>query len=495
VYGRGVEAAGNGEERAMAETKRLPATHPPAGDALERLFKLGKHGTTVRTEVVAGLTTFIVMSYIVAVNPAILNLGGSGLSIRAAATSTCLVAGVMSIAMGLFANRAIALAPGMGINAIVAVTLVGQMGLTFPQAMGVVVAEGLIITALVLLGLRQVVLDAVPLALKQAISVGIGFFILFIGLTNAGVITFITGVPGSEVGTTTGLLGMSPLDTWPIFVAVVGLGVTLILIARGVQTGILIGIVAATLVAFVVPGDVASFPAEPFEGPDFGLVGDFSFGFFGELGFLTALLVVFSLMLSDFFDTMGTLVGVGSRAGYLDERGEFPDAQPALLVDSVAAIAGGAASSSSATSYIESVAGVEAGGRTGLVTVVTGLLFLLALPFVSLVEAIPSVATAPALIVVGCLMIGVLDAGATDGAARLRGVNFNDPEESVPVVLTMLTMAFTYNITNGIGVGFVTWVLMKVARGKAGAVHPALYVVAGAFLLYFLRFALFDAEF
>ena len=455
----------------------------PAGDSpIERFFRLRAHGTNVQTEVVAGLTTFFVMSYIVAVNPGILS--AAGLPIPAVATSTCLVAGVMSIAMGVFANRAIALAPGLGINAIVAFTLVLQMGLTPAQAMGVIVAEGLVITVLVLLGLRQLVLDAVPLALKQAISVGIGFFILFIGLVNAGLIDFTGPVPA-----------LRPLDGWSIFVTMVGLAVTLVLLVRGFRAGILVGIAVATIVALVVPGDVAVWPDDPFAGPDFGLLGDFSFGFVEELGVLTAILVVFSLMLSDFFDTMGTLVGVGSRAGYLDANGDFPDAQPALLVDSLAAVAGGAASASSATSYIESVAGVEEGGRTGLVAVVVGVLFLLALPFVALVEAIPQVATAPALIVVGCLMVGVLGEQAPGEAGRRRGITFDNPEESIPVVLTMMVMPFTFNITNGIGAGFVSWVLLKVAKGKASQVHPALYVVAAAFLLYFLRWALFDAEF
>ncbi len=456
-----------------------------AGDLLERLFRLREHGSNVRNEVVGGVTTFMVMSYIIAVNPGILSLEGNGLPVRAVATSTCLVAGIFSIAMGLYANRAIAIAPGMGLNAVVAFTLVGSMGLTFPEAMGVVVAEGIIITVLVLLGLRQVVLDVVPTSLKQAISVGIGFFILYIGLTNAGIVGFEAGLPA-----------MLPLDTWPIFVAVVGLAVTFALVARGIHAGILAGIVVATIVAFIVPGDVAVWPDDPLRGPDFDLVGEFSFGFIGELGFLTALLVVLSLMLSDFFDTMGTLVGVGARAGYLDAEGNLPDAQKPLLVDSLAALGGGAASSSSATSYIESIAGVEAGGRTGLVSVVTGALFLLALPFVNLVSAVPVVATAPALIVVGCLMAGVLsEYGSGDQERRHRVVDFGDPEVGIPMVLTMLIMPFTYNITNGIGAGFVSYVLIKVARGHARAVHPFLYVVAGAFLLYFLRWALFDAEF
>ncbi len=459
---------------------------------LERYFKLTEHGTNLRTETLAGLTTFMVMSYIIAVNPAILSLGGVGLDPRAVATVTCLVAGVMSIGMGLYTNRALAIAPGLGLNAIVAFTLVGAMGLTFPQAMGVVVTEGLLITALVILGVRQYVLDVVPLSLKKGIAVGIGFFILFIGLRNAGLITFVPG----ETGTIDGFLELTPLDSWPIFVAMIGVLATVVLIARNVPGAILWGIIFATLVAFLVPGNVAVFPADPLAGPDFQLLGDFSFGYIGELGALTALLVVLSLMLADFFDTMGTLVGVGSQASYLDERGNLPDAKKPLLVDSLAAVAGGAASASSATTYIESAAGVSVGGRTGLVAVVTGALFLLSLPFVGLVTAIPGVATAPALIVVGFLMVGVLSEGSgTRAESSMHGVNFADIEEGFPVVLTMLLMPLTFNITNGIGAGFVSYVVIKLARGKAADVPAAMYIVAGAFLLYFLRWTLFEARF
>ncbi len=463
---------------------------------LDRQFQLRAHGTEVRTEFLAGLTTFMVMAYIIAVNPSILSFNGQ-LDVTAVATVTCLVSGVMSIAMGVFTNRAIAIAPGLGLNAIVAFTLVGTMGLSFPEAMGVIVVEGIVITVLVLLGVRRYVLEVVPIVLKQAIAVGIGFFILFIGLKNAGLVTFISGTD-APVGTTTGLLSLTPLNTWPIFVTIVGLLATILFLARGMRGAILWGILLATVVAFLVPGEVAVFPSEPLAGPDFSLVGDFSLGFFAELGALTAILVVASLMLADFFDTMGTLIGVGSQAGYLNDRGEFPDAQKPLLVDALAAVAGGATSASSATSYIESAAGVSVGGRTGLVSVTTGVLFLLALPFVALVNAIPPSATAPALIVVGFLMVGVLsdrEVGSGEQARKTRGVDFADIEQGLPVVLTMLVMPLTFNITNGIGVGFVSYVLVKVARGKWRDIHPALYVVAAAFLLYFLRWALFDASF
>lgn len=473
--------------------------HAFAGDAggsaggLERLFHLREHGTDVRTEVLAGLTTFVVMSYIIAVNPAV--LGAAGLDARAVATSTCLVAGLLTIAMGIYTNRAFALAPGLGLNAIVAFNLIGTMGLTPAEAMGVVVVEGLLITLLVLLGVRKYVMDVVPFALSRAISVGIGFFILFIGLRNAGIITFIPG----ETGTFDALLSLTPLNTWPIFVAMVGLLVTIVLMARRVPAAILIGIIVATVIAFLVPGNVARLPEHALAGPDFSLIGHVSFGFFGKLGLLTAVLAVVSFMLSDFFDTMGTLIGVGSEAGYLDEKGDLIDAQRPLLIDSLGAVAGGLVSASSATTYVESAAGVAAGGRTGLVSVVTGILFLLALPFVALVTAIPSVATAPALIVVGVLMVGVLSEGdrtAPDGTVTRRGaIDFRNLDEALPVVLTMLLMPLTFSITNGIGAGFVSYVLIKVASGKGREVHPALYIVALAFLVYFLRWAIFNARF
>jgi len=469
-----------GQNRAVAGAAGVPR------GGLEGFFRLREHGTDARTEILAGLTTFFVMSYIIAVNPAV--LAAAGLDVRAVATSTCLVAGLLSIAMGLYTNRAFALAPGLGLNAIVAYNLVGTMGLTPPEAMGVVVAEGVLITVLVLLGVRKYVMDVVPTALSRAIAVGIGFFILFIGLRNSGVITFIPG----QTGTVDGFLTLTPLNTWPIFVAMIGLVITIVLVARGFPAAILAGIVIATIIAFLVPGDVARLPAEPLAGPDFSLVGQFSFGFFAKLGLLTAVLVIISFMLSDFFDTMGTLIGVGSEAGYLDDKGELTDAQRPLLVDSLGAVAGGLVSASSATTYIESAAGVAAGGRTGLVSVVTGVLFLLALPFVSLVGAIPAVATAPALIVVGVLMVGVLSEGA---AGRREAINFRNLDDAVPVVLTMLVMPLTFSITNGIGAGFVSYVLVKLASGKGRDVHPALYVVAALFLIYFLRWALFNARF
>ncbi len=467
-----------------------------SGGFLEKQFKLSKLGTNIQTEFIAGLTTFMVMAYIIFVNPATLNMGGDGLDIKQVATVTCLVAGLMSIAMGVYTNRAIAIAPGLGINAIVAYTLVGAMGLSFPEAMGVVVAQGIIITILVITGIRRYVLEVVPTILKKAIGVGIGLFILFLGLQNAGVIMFHSGVFDGSEASTMGRLDLAPLNSWPIFVAVIGLLAILVLMARGVKAAIFWGMVIATVVAYLVPGDVAVFPSEPFSGPDFSLIGEVSFGFWGELGILTALLVVISLMMTDFFDTMGTLIAVGSQAGYLDEDGDLPDSDKPLLIDSLAAVAGGLFSASSATSYVESTAGVSVGGRSGLTVVFTGILFLLALPFVALVGAVPAVATAPALIVVGLLMMSALaHEEGTDREGNKKGIDWSNMEDSFPVALTMLVMPFTMNITYGIGAGFVSYVLIKLARGKGRQIHPALYGIAILFMLYFLRWALFDAQF
>lgn len=467
-----------------------------AGGFLEKQFKLSKLGTNLSTELIAGLTTFMVMSYIIFVNPATLNMGGDGLDIKQVATVTCLVAGIMSIAMGLYTNRAVAIAPGLGINAIVAYTLVGAMGLSFPEAMGVVVTQGIIVTVLVLTGVRRYVLEIVPIILKKAIGVGIGLFILFLGLQNAGVIMFHSGVFDGSEASTLGRLDLAPLDNWPIFVAMIGLVAILILMARGVKAAIFWGMVIATIVAYLVPGEVAVFPSEPFSGPDFSLIGEFSLNYWSKLGVLTAFLVTISLLMTDFFDTMGTLIAVGGQANYLDEQGELPEADKPLLIDSIAAVAGGVFSSSSATSYVESTAGVSVGGRSGLTVVVTGLLFLLALPFVALVGAVPAVATAPALIVVGLLMMNSLaHEEGEDRHGHKKGIDWSNMEDAFPVALTMLVMPFTMNITYGIGAGFVSYVLIKVARGKGGRVHPAMYGVALLFLLYFLRWALFDAQF
>jgi adenine/guanine/hypoxanthine permease len=430
----------------------------------------------------------MVMAYIIFVNPII--LAAADLPISATTTATALVAGTLTILMGLATNRAYAIAPGMGLNAIVAFQLVGQMGLTAPQAMGVVVSSGIMIFVLVLLGVRKWVMEIVPLELKQGIAVGIGLFILFIGLQNGRLV----------VGHPDNLVAMGELTSVPVFITAVGLLLTIAMMAMNIRGAILWGIIGSTVIAVIAreitgteefaPGQ-AQLPDQWIASPDFSRIGDLSFGFFLELGLLTAVLVVIALMMADFFDTMGTLIGVGSQAGYLDERGELPETQRALLVDSIGTMAGGAASASSATTYIESSAGVGVGGRSGLVSIVVGVLFLISMPFWPIVGMVPTEATAPALIIVGWMMMGVLTERTyvtPEGReVRMGGIDFSNIEQGLPVVAAMVIMPLTFNITNGIGAGFIVYTVVKVFRGKAGEMHPVMYLVSALFLIYFLR--------
>jgi adenine/guanine/hypoxanthine permease len=472
-----------------------------AADWAERFFHLTKWRTNVGTELLAGLTTFMVMAYIIFVNPTILTTTQANpAALRPGiTTATCLVAGLLCLFMGLYTNRALALAPGLGLNAVVAFQLVGAQKLTYQEAMGVIVVQGIVIMILVVTGLRKLVMDAIPVELKRAISVGIGFFILFIGLVDAGVV-----VPGQGTPLT-----MGKLVGWPLATAILGLLITVTLLARNVRGALLWGIIGATAIAVIanyasggnlwfVDGKdtgVAKLPSKWIAAPDFSTVGHISFGFFSKLGFLTAVLVILSLFLSDFFDMVGTLIGVGGMAGYLDEKGEFPDVQKPLFVDSVAAVAGGLAGASSATTYIESAAGVGIGGRTGLTAVTTGVLFLLAMPFWPIVGVVPTQATAPALILVGFLMSGVLaprTVVGAEGEERVAGgIDFNNIVMGLPALVTILLIPLTYSITNGIGAGFLLYTFLRMVRGEWRKIHPALYVVAVVFLLYFVREPLF----
>jgi AGZA family xanthine/uracil permease-like MFS transporter len=432
----------------------------------------------------AGVTTFMVMAYIIFVNPIVLGyvgvpgLDGKGLPFAPTLTVTCLTAGLLSIAMGWFTNYPLALAPGMGLNAVVAYELVASRGLTWPQAMTIVLLEGAVITLLVLTGFREAMLEAVPIALKRAISVGIGLFIAFIGFFTAGVVVKPAAGPLP--------VGLGRFDGLPIVVFVVGFALTAWFTARRVRGGLLLGIVLTTALAvalngllagwkgFATPG-AARLPAAVVQAPDFSTFGRLDFGVIARLGVVSTILVTFSIMLSDFFDTMGTIIGVGGKGGFLDASGRLPGANRVLLVDSLGAVVGGLASSSSNTTYIESAAGVTEGGRTGLVAVTTGVLFLIAMWFSPLASMIPAQATAPALIVVGFYMMSVA-----------REIDWDDYAEAIPAFVTMLVMPFTWSITNGIGAGFVTYVTIKVLEGRARQVHWMLFLAALAFVVYFL---------
>ena len=436
---------------------------------MDSFFKLTERGTSVGTEIRAGITTFLVMAYIIFLNPAILSnmfpadSPEQAAFIPAASAATALLAGVLTIAMGLVSNYPIALAAGLGINAIVAFSLVLGLGLSPAGAMGVIVLEGLIVLVLVLVGLREAIMNAVPLALKRAIGVGIGLFILFIGFVDAGLIG-----PGTPV-----VQFIFPVEPGA-WIAVLGLLLTVVLFVLKVRAALLISIVVMSIVAFIF--GITSVPENLSFVPDFSTLGQFDVAEVWQIGLLAAALTVFAIMLTDFFDTMGTATAITEQAGLTTPDGKVPGIGRVLLVDSVAAAAGGAAGISSNTSYIESAAGVAEGGRTGLTAVVTGILFLLAVFVTPLAPMVPFVATGPVLIVVGYLM-----------ATLIKDIDFGDVEEGFPALLGIVLMPLTYNITVGIGAAFVTWVLIKVVRGKLGAIHPLMWVVTLAFVIYFAQ--------
>lgn len=483
-------------DQTQAEARR------PQGSGLDGYFRISERGSTVGREVRGGIVTFLTMAYIIVLNPLILGfvpdstgmyLGGGtepGSGIPAIAAGTALVAGLLTMAMGGFANFPLALATGLGLNAFVANTIARQS--TWEAAMGLVVLEGVLILVLVLTGFRKAVFHAVPQQLKVAISVGIGLFIALIGFVDARVVTRIPDAFQTTVPVQLGADGH--LGGWPVLVFCLGLALMIALWVRKVRGAILISIIVTTVVAVVVEaiGDLGAASGDNPKGwslsvptlsgdvvglPSFDTLGEVDvLGAFGDAGtgVLAALLLVFSLLLADFFDTMGTMTAIGAEAGLNDAEGTPPNAQRILVVDSVAAIAGGAAGVSSNTSYIESASGVGEGARTGLASVVTGLLFLLATFFTPLVAAIPSEAAVPALVLVGFLMM-----------QQVTEIDWRDLELAIPAFLTVVLMPFTYSISVGIGAGFVAYVFIKVVVGKAREVHPLMWVVAALFVVYF----------
>ncbi|MCI0688750.1 MAG: NCS2 family permease, partial [Sporichthyaceae bacterium] len=491
----------------MSGTEAPPVTEPeaapPSRSGIDRYFQITERGSTVGQEIRGGLATFFTMAYIVVLNPLIIGtvldadgklLGGaadpSG-SIALVAAATALIAGVLTILMGVIGRYPLAMATGLGLNAFVAVGIASQM--SWQDAMGLVVLEGLVITILVLTGFRITIFRAIPAALKTAIAVGIGLFIAFIGFVDAGFVRRVEAPISVPVQLST---GTGSLTGWPTLVFVVGVLLTAILVIRKTKGAILIGIIATTVLALIVEAiadvggalnadgspnpdgwrlGVPEAPDKLTEAPDLSLLGDVSlFGGFERAGIVTALLIVFTLLLADFFDTMGTVTAVGQQAGLTDERGDLPGADRVLLVDSIGAAAGGAASVSSNTTYIESSAGVAEGARTGFASVVTGVLFLVAMFFTPLVQSVPFEAATPALVVVGFLLM-----------TQIKNIDFDDWEVAVPAFLTMVLMPFTFSITNGIGAGFVSYVAIKTARGKAREVHPLLWLIAVLFVVYF----------
>ena len=444
----------------MTETQERAPAPPSGGSGLDSFFKLTERGTSVGVEIRAGVTTFLVMAYIIFVNPSI--LGNAGLDPAAVGAGTALVAGLLTITMGVVANVPLAMAAGLGINAAVAFGLVLGDGLTPAGAMGVIVLEGVIVAALVLVGMREAIMNAVPMSLKRAIGVGIGLFILFIGFVDGGLIG--QGTPVVE------FIFPNTAGAW---VTLIGLLITVVLYAKKVPGALIISIFATTVVALI--WGVAEIPDTLTASPSFDTLGEFDLGnVFTQLGFVSAALTIFSFMLTDFFDTMGTATAIAEQADLIDEDGNVENIGKLLFVDSIGAAIGGAAGVSSNTSYIESASGVAEGGRTGLTSVVTGVLFLIAVFLSPLASIVPTQATAPVLILVGFLMAGLI-----------KGIDFEDLEEGFPALLAIVLMPLTFSITVGIGAGFVMYTLIKVVKGKTGEIHPLMWVVAIAFLIYF----------
>ncbi|TJY70152.1 NCS2 family permease [Arthrobacter sp. CAU 1506] len=464
---------------------------------LDRYFEITKRGSNYSREIRGGLATFFAMSYIVVLNPLILggaDSTGAMLGAERVAAVTALVAGVLTIAMGAWAKYPFALATGLGVNAFVAITVATNPGLTWPDVMGLVVLSGITMLILVLTGFRTAVFNAVPQSLKTAIVVGIGMFIALIGLVNAGFIRRIPDAAGTTVPVGLGFDGV--LLGWPTLVFIFGLILTIALVVRKVKGGILIGVLSATVLAVIIEAVanvgpsvgpdgfnpqgwslvVPELPTGSWVGlPDLSLVGQVSiFGSFGTLGFTAASLLAFAILLSIFFDAMGTMVGLANEAGLTDKQGNIPHVDRVLIVDAVGAVAGGAASVSSNQIYVESGAGIGEGARTGLANVVTGLLFLLAMFFTPLISLVPFEAVAPALVVVGFMMV-----------SQVGKIDWSDWGVAIPAFLTFTLMPFTYSIANGLGAGFIAYVLVRTFQGRAREIHPLMWIVAAAFVLFF----------
>jgi adenine/guanine/hypoxanthine permease len=470
---------------------------------LETFFKISERGSTVAREIRGGFVTFFTMAYIVALNPLIIGLvkdgdgkylGGDGShpNLALVAAMTALMAGLLTILMGAVANFPLALATGLGLNTFVAVGIASRM--TWADAMGLVIIEGLIIVVLVLTGVRKAVFAAVPTQLKTAIAVGIGLFITMIGLVDSGFVRRTgTGPVPVQLGDNGNLVG------WPIVVFAFGLFLMIALVVRKVKGALLIGITTTTVLAIIIEKafkigpnfdgatgkvnpkgwglNVPSIPSKIFAKPDFSIFGHINLsGAFNRVTVVTAILLIFSLLLSDFFDNVGTVTAIATEGGLIDAEGNVPNIDRILLVDGIAAVAGGVGNISSNTSYIESASGVGEGARTGLASIVTGVLFLLTTFLAPLVAVIPYEAATPALIIVGFLMM-----------TQIKNIDWADYGIAIPAFLTIILMPFTYSISVGIGAGFVSHVLVRVIQGRAKEIHALLYVVSGLFVIYFLQ--------
>lgn len=424
---------------------------------MEQLFKLKAHNTNVKTEVMAGITTFMTMAYILAVNPGILS--AAGMPAGGVFTATALASLIATVVMGLIANLPIALAPGMGLNAFFAFTVVLGMGYSWQLALTAVFVEGLIFIVMSFFNIREAIVKSIPANIKKAVSVGIGLFIAFIGLQNAGVV----------VDNPATLVGLGDVTGGPALVALIGLVLTGVLLALKVKGALLIGIIGTTIIG--IPFGVTSIPQgwSPVKAPDAPLFFAFEFDKIFTLDFLV---VMFTFLFVDIFDTIGTLVGVTTQAGIINKDGSIPRVKQALLADAVGTVAGAALGTSTVTSYIESASGVAEGGRTGLTAVTTGLLFGVALFFSPLFLLVPGAATAPALILVGLFML-----------SPVKDIDLSDFTEAIPAFLTMIFMPLTYSIAEGLVFGILAYIFLKAITGKIKDVTVVTWIVGFFFVL------------
>ncbi|MEU7304750.1 NCS2 family permease [Streptomyces sp. NPDC007206] len=474
---------------AKVPTPEIPGGAPAQG-ALDRYFRISERGSSVAREVRGGLATFFAMAYIIVLNPIILSsakdMYGHHLDNGQLVTATALTAAFTTLLMGVIGNVPIALAAGLGVNSVVALQLAPRM--SWPDAMGMVVLAGFVVMLLVATGLRERVMNAVPFGLRKAISIGIGLFIMLIGLVDSG---FITRMPDAAQTTVPVQLGVGGhLHGWPVLVFILGVLLTFALIVRKTPGAILISIVGMTVLAMIlnavttIPSwglTVPKWPGNPVATPDFGLVGQVSlFGGFSKVGVLTGVLFVFTVLLSCFFDAMGTIMGVSDEAKLTDAEGYMPGINKVLFIDGLAVAAGGAGSSSATTAFVESTAGVGEGARTGLANVVTGGLFAVALFLTPVATMVPSQAATPALIAVGFLIL----------SNSIKEIDWADYTIAIPAFVTMLMMPFTYSITNGIGMGFITFTVLRLAAGRARDIPAPMYVVSAVFAFYYLMPAL-----
>ncbi|MGN7861135.1 NCS2 family permease [Microbacterium sp. 22303] len=458
-----------------------PVSDPTATEpknAVDRFFEITKRGSTLGTEIRGGIVTFVTMAYIVILNPIILStadVAGHTLPGAAVAAATALTAGVMTILFGLIARLPFAFAAGLGINAFLAFTVVKSI--TWPEAMALVMINGVIIVLLAATGLRKLIFDAVPVQLKLAITVGIGLFIAFIGFVNAG---FVTSTKQASPPVDLGVGGSVASIPTLLFVLTLLIGGALI--ALRVKGAILIALVGGTVLAAIVNliwpfGQDFGFTGSIVSIPDLSLIGRVDFGFdLAKVGGVALVMFVFTLLFSNFFDAMGTMTGLAKEADLADEKGDFPRIKAALVVEGVGAIVGGGTSSSSATVFVESGAGIGEGARTGLATTITGALFLLAMFFTPLTALVPSAVAAAALVLVGAMML-----------SQIKNIDLGDFRVLLPVFLTVTVMPMTYSIANGIGAGFVSWIVVNALTGRIKTIHPLLWVVGVGFVLFFAR--------